>query len=40
MSIFKVNRNIFDRMKADASAQYDVMMAAFKAKKESFKEAA
>ena len=40
MAIFKVNRNIFDRMKADASAQYDVMMAAFKAKKESFKEAA
>jgi len=40
MSIFKVNRNIFDRMKADASAQYDEMMAAFKAKKESFKEAA
>jgi hypothetical protein len=40
MAIFKVNRNIFDRMKADASAQYDLMMAAFKTKKESFKEAA
>jgi hypothetical protein len=40
MAIFKVNRNIFDRMKADASTHYDEMMAAFKAKKESFKEAA
>jgi hypothetical protein len=40
MQIFKVNRNIFDRMKADASTHYDEMMAAFKAKKESFKEAA
>lgn len=37
MQIFKVNRNIFDRMKADAKPQYDEMMAAFKAKKESFK---
>ena len=40
MQIFKVNRNIFDRMKADAPTHYDEMMAAFKAKKESFKEAA
>jgi len=40
MSIFKVNRNIFDRMKADAKEQYDQMMALFKDKKESFKEAA
>jgi hypothetical protein len=40
MAVFKVNRNIFDRMKADASTHYDEMMAAFKAKKESFKEAA
>jgi hypothetical protein len=40
MSIFKVNRNIFDRMKADAKEQYDQMMALFKEKKESFKEAA
>jgi hypothetical protein len=40
MEIFKVNRNIFDRMKADAKEQYDQMMALFKDKKESFKEAA
>jgi hypothetical protein len=40
MLIFKVNRNIFDRMKADAKEQYDQMMALFKEKKESFKEAA
>jgi hypothetical protein len=40
MQIFKVNRNIFDRMKADASTHYDEMMGHFKAKKESFKEAA
>jgi len=38
MEIFKVNRNIFDRMKVEAGAQYDIMMAAFKEAKEKFKE--
>jgi hypothetical protein len=36
MQIFKVNRNIFDRMKAECKPQYDEMMALFKTKKESF----
>jgi hypothetical protein len=38
MEIFKVNRNIFDRMKAEAGGKYDEMMAAFKEAKEKFKE--
>jgi hypothetical protein len=38
MEIFKVNRNIFDRMKAEASGKYEEMMAAFKEAKEKFKE--
>jgi hypothetical protein len=39
-AIFKVNRNIFDRMKADAQKQYDELMAIFKDKKASFGETA
>jgi hypothetical protein len=38
LEIFKVNRNIFDRMKAEASGKYEEMMAAFKEAKEKFKE--
>jgi hypothetical protein len=38
MELFKVNRNIFDRMKAEAGAQYEQMMAEFKTAKEKFKE--
>jgi hypothetical protein len=38
MEIFKVNRNIFDRMKAEAGDRYEIMMAEFKAAKEKFKE--
>jgi len=36
MQIFKVNRNIFDRMKAESKDKYDIMMSLFKTKKESF----
>jgi hypothetical protein len=36
MQIFKVNRNIFDRMKAESKDKYDTMMSLFKTKKESF----
>ena len=36
MQVFKVNRNIFDRMKAESKDKYDEMMALFKTKKESF----
>jgi hypothetical protein len=39
-AIFKVNRNIFDRMKADAQKHYDELMAIFKDKKASFGETA
>jgi len=38
MELFKVNRNIFDRMKADAGAKYEEMMVEFKKAKEQFKE--
>lgn len=38
MEIFKVNRNIFDRMKAEAGDRYETMMALFKEAKEKFKE--
>ena len=38
MEIFRVNRNIFDRMKANAAAVHDQMMAEFKKAKEKFKE--
>jgi hypothetical protein len=38
MSIFKVNRNIFDRMKADSPDEYTQLMALFKERKEFFKE--
>lgn len=38
MELFKVNRNIFDRMKADAGTKYEEMMAEFKKAKEQFKE--
>jgi len=38
MKIFTVNRNIFDRMKAEAGSKYETMMAEFKAAKEKFKE--
>jgi hypothetical protein len=36
MQVFKVNRNIFDRMKAESKDKYDTMMSLFKTKKESF----
>lgn len=38
LEIFKVNRNIFDRMKAEAGDRYETMMALFKEAKEKFKE--
>jgi hypothetical protein len=38
MSIFKVNRNIFDRMKANSPDEYTQLMALFKERKEFFKE--
>jgi hypothetical protein len=38
MEIYKVNRNIFDRMKADASSHHDELMALFKERKEALAE--
>lgn len=40
MSIFKVNRNIFDRMKLEDEAAYKTLMAAFGQAREKFKEQA
>jgi hypothetical protein len=38
MEIFKVNRNIFDRMKADATSSHEELMSLFKERKESLAE--
>ena len=38
MSIFKVNRNVFDRLKAVSGETYDSLMKAFKSTKEKFQE--
>jgi hypothetical protein len=38
MEIFKVNRNIFDRMKADAPSSHEELMSLFKERKESLAE--
>ena len=40
MDIFKVNRNIFDTLKAEAPEDYEALMEDFKKRKLDFKEAA